>query len=268
MVTPLRHGSIGTEVRTLQLALNAAIGAGLRADGHFGDATDAAVRDYQRRQGLVIDGVAGAKTLATLTGSATPRLLREADLQAAADRLGVPLASVKAVNQVESRGSGFLADGRPVILYERHICFTRLQAAGEPASVLAAAHPDLINAQRGGYAGGAAEWLRLNNAARITGCGGIAREACSWGLFQVMGYHWQALGYASIAEFVQRMGASEGEQLEAFVRFVLADADLHKALKARRWAEFARRYNGPAYKTNLYDIKLQRAYEQFAGEGG
>ena len=27
--------------------------------------------------------------------------------------------------------------------------------------------------------------------------------------------------------------------------------------------EFAKRYNGPAYKENDYDIKLARAYQQF-----
>ena len=48
-------------------------------------------------------------------------MLRESDLIAAADRLDVPLASIKAVNEVESSGRGFLADGRPVILFERHV---------------------------------------------------------------------------------------------------------------------------------------------------
>ncbi|MEG6992119.1 N-acetylmuramidase domain-containing protein, partial [Pseudomonas aeruginosa] len=45
-----------------------------------------------------------------------------------------------------------------------------------------------------------------------------------------------------------------------FVRFIEADPALLKALKGRKWAEFARRYNGPAYARNLYDVKLERAY--------
>ncbi|WP_321838492.1 N-acetylmuramidase domain-containing protein, partial [Pseudomonas kulmbachensis] len=36
------------------------------------------------------------------------------------------------------------------------------------------------------------------------------------------------------------------------------------ALKARKWAEFARLYNGSDYLRNLYDTKLQRAYERHA----
>ncbi|MFO6076311.1 N-acetylmuramidase domain-containing protein, partial [Pseudomonas aeruginosa] len=40
------------------------------------------------------------------------------------------------------------------------------------------------------------------------------------------------------------------------------DPALHKALKARKWADFARLYNGPDYKRNLYDVKLEHAYKQ------
>ena len=58
------------------------------------------------------------------------------------------------------------------------------------------------------------------------------------------------------------MSESEGQQLQAFVRFILADSVLHNALKARKWAKVAELYNGPAYKRNLYDIKLARAYER------
>lgn len=35
------------------------------------------------------------------------------------------------------------------------------------------------------------------------------------------------------------------------------------ALQAKDWAEFARRYNGPAYKENRYDEKLAKAYQKF-----
>ncbi|WP_426772988.1 N-acetylmuramidase domain-containing protein, partial [Pseudomonas aeruginosa] len=38
---------------------------------------------------------------------------------------------------------------------------------------------------------------------------------------------------------------------------------IHKALKSKDWAEFARRYNGPDYKKNNYDVKLAEAYQSF-----
>lgn len=79
-----------------------------------------------------------------------------------------------------------------------------------------------------------------------------------------MGYHWKTLGYASAEAFVIAMERSEDNHLYAFVKFIQADKDLHAALKARKWTEFAKRYNGSAYKENLYDMKLARAYDRHA----
>lgn len=263
----MRNGSIGTEVNTLQRELNAA-GFKITVDGWFGDATEAAIKAIQARAGLVVDGIAGPKTQQALYArTKDKRRLGEKDLIAAAERLGVDLASIKAVNEVESNGNGFLADGRPVILYERHKAFGLLGENGvtaDEAFALAARYPNLINEKRGGYAGGSAEWSRLRSALAIAPAA-VAYGACSWGQYQVMGYHWQRLGYASIEEFVGLMETSEAAQLDAFVRYIEADPVLHKALKARKWAEFARGYNGPAYKANAYDIKLTRAYNRYAG---
>ena len=172
-----------------------------------------------------------------------------------------------AVNQVESRGEGFAANGRPVILFERHVMFERLQANGlseAEADALAAKHPALVNRKAGGYIGGTAEHQRLAQAQQLHAT--AALESASWGLFQIMGYHWQRLGYFDAQHFADTMALSEAAQLDAFVSFIETDTALHKALKGRKWAEFAKRYNGPAYAKNLYDVKLARAYAQFAAE--
>ncbi len=79
-----------------------------------------------------------------------------------------------------------------------------------------------------------------------------------------MGFHWHRLGYASVQALVEDMSAGEPQQFAAFVRFIQTDPVLHKALKGRKWAEFAKLYNGPDYQRNMYDIKLQRAYERHA----
>lgn len=251
------HGSAVTELQRLLTQH----GAHLTVDGWFGQATEAAVLAFQKRVGLVADGIAGDKTLARLRGDQSPRLLRDTDLQQAAEQLGIPLAAIRAVNQVESNGHGFLPDGRPVILFERHIMYRQLKIAQRNADTLAQHYPNLVNPQRGGYAGGSAEWMRLNNASTIDADAAV--DAASWGLFQIMGYHWPRLGYQNSQHYAHSMRQSEGLQLDAFVRFILSDSTLHKALKSRRWAEFARLYNGPAYKENLYDVKLVRAYERF-----
>lgn len=82
------------------------------------------------------------------------------------------------------------------------------------------------------------------------------------GLFQIMGYHWENLGYKSVKDFVRLMHKSEGEHIKAFGRFILSN-NLTKYLKNKNWAGFARRYNGPGYKTNKYDEKLARAYNKY-----
>lgn len=265
-MTALIPGMRNQAVQQLQKALNER-GAGLFVDGHFGDDTEQAVRNYQQRMGLVVDGVAGTKTLATLAGQDTGRLLKQKDLALAAERLGVPLASVLAINSVESKGSGFLSNGKPVILFERHVMYDQLLINGLSAletDELAARYPGVINARPGGYAGGTAEHQRLATARQIHDT--AALESASWGLFQIMGYHWRRLGYSSVQDFAQRMATSEAEQLEAFVRFIEADPVLHKALRDRKWALVAKLFNGPAYAKNLYDVKLARAFAEFSAQ--
>ena len=263
-MTILKHGSLGAEVRELQRMLGVK-GFNAPDTGEYDADTAAAVRAAQVRFGLVVDGIAGPKTLQALQdGVRGPRLLTAADLAAAAQTLGVPLAAIRAVNEVESRGSGFMADGRPVILFERHIMYRQLKAAGRDADALARQFPNLVNEKRGGYVGKAGEHMRLAQAIAIDEACALA--SASWGLFQVMGYHWQRLEYRSVQDFVASMRTSEAAQLEAFVRFVKADPTLLKALRGRKWATFAELFNGPDYKANLYDVKLDRAFDRYQAE--
>ncbi|MBH3411439.1 N-acetylmuramidase domain-containing protein [Pseudomonas putida] len=273
-MTTLRPGDRSQAVRELQLLLNAK-GAKLDTDGAFGDATEAAVRAYQEKVGLVSDGAAGPKTMARLQGLDTGKLLKHSDLVQAAARLGVPVATVYALNEVESQGRGFLDNGKPVILFERHVMFDRLQlvrSAGDDqeqlhqrAEQLAKQVPNLVNPKAGGYIGGSAEHQRLAQARQLDDV--AALESSSWGGFQVMGYHWQRLGYSSVHDFVAAMNRSEADHLEAFVRYIEADANLLKALKAQKWATVAKLYNGPNYQRNLYDVKLERAFERHQDRG-
>lgn len=67
----LKHGERGESVRALQVALNTAgirdaQGQPLPTTGYYGDLTEAAVRQYQTRQGLTDDGKAGNDTLTAL----------------------------------------------------------------------------------------------------------------------------------------------------------------------------------------------------------
>jgi hypothetical protein len=62
----LRKGSKGTVVEKLQELLNTKLGIELKVDGVFGSRTKKAVRNYQKKFGLKVDGVVGPQTWASL----------------------------------------------------------------------------------------------------------------------------------------------------------------------------------------------------------
>ena len=61
----LSYGSSGTEVKKMQQALKA-LGYNVSADGFYGALTQMAVTQFQKRNGLTADGVAGSATLKLL----------------------------------------------------------------------------------------------------------------------------------------------------------------------------------------------------------
>lgn len=78
-----------------------------------------------------------------------------------------------------------------------------------------------------------------------------------------MGFNYHSLGYYDVLEFVCDMKKNEQRQLAAFGKFLEAN-NLLSYLRNHQWAEFARRYNGPGYAKNQYDVKLKKAYNKFA----
>lgn len=256
----LKRGDTGYPVRDLQKKLNE-FGANLIVDGWFGEKTEQAVIQFQLKHNLPPVGQVGPRTQAALQGVNREKLITRQAIITAAELLNVEPAAVGAVAQVESAGSGFFACGRPAILFERHIFYRQLQAESQQlADEVNRLYPHLCSKERGGYIGGSGEYQRFNMAHMLNPQAAI--EACSWGMFQIMGFHWQHLGYTSAKAYKEAMEQSESEHLNALTRFIQADPLLHKALKAKKWADFAKRYNGPAYAENHYDSKLARAYQQ------
>jgi len=181
------------------------------------------------------------------------------DLLSAA--LQVDAAALHAVWSVESARASFQADGRPTILFERHIFWRRLVAYGIDPQIHAAREPGLVSRAPGEYGSAASQHARLARAENIHRA--AARESASWGAFQIMGFHWRALGYDSIDTFVDAMYRDEAAHFDALARFLRLDPRLLPALRAQNWSTFAFAYNGPAYRKNRYDEKLAHAYQQF-----
>lgn len=187
------------------------------------------------------------------------KLLTEQDYQRAAATLGCDVASIKAVAKVESSKSGFFDDGRPVILFEAHQ-FSRLTNHKYDAK-----YPSLSSRRwdRSLYKGGAAEYLRLNQAVTIDR--NAALQSASYGKFQIMGFNYGACGFRNVEDFVNAMNENEGRHLDAFVQFIISN-NMSSALKNHDWVTFARKYNGSGYAINKYDTKLAAAYQTFSKE--
>jgi hypothetical protein len=179
--------------------------------------------------------------------------LRRADFEEIAARLSCEWEAVAAVAEVESGPlGGFGQDGRPIILFERHL-FSRKTNSQYDAS-----HPTISNRTPGGYPRTQAErWTQLEQAYALAP--EEALQSASYGRFQVLGQNFPNLGMANAHDYVAKLARSEKDQLEAFEGFVRANG-LADELQRKDWAGFASRYNGPGYAANQYDTKMAEAY--------
>lgn len=184
------------------------------------------------------------------------KVLTQSDFERAAAALSCEVRAIKAVCEVEAPKGGFLPDGRPTILFERH------QFSKRTARRFDAAHPDISSVKPGGYLGGLPEHGRLERAAKLDR--DAALMSASWGKFQIMGFNHAAAGHPTLQGFINAMHESEGAQLDAFVAFIKDSPGLSRAIRALDWPTFARLYNGENYRINQYDTRLAAAYGRMA----
>lgn len=187
------------------------------------------------------------------------------EIETIARRSGLEPAALLAIAEVESAGKAFANVGgrrEPLIRFEGHY-FDRRLPADKRAAARAAGLADPKAGTVRNPASQAARWTMLAKAAAIDHK--AAHEAVSWGLGQVMGAHWEWLGYASVDALVAEARAGAGGQVALMVRYI-EKAGLAGAIRRHDWAAFARGYNGPDYKRHGYDRKIAAAYVRYAGE--
>ena len=261
----LKLNDSGSDVTALQELL-CKNGYEVAVSGEFDGDTDAAVRNFQRDHNLTVDGLVGNKTMECLRLIDNPLAalsITEADYQRAAAALNVPVAAIKAVKEVETGGrSGFVAEGKPTILFEGHVFWSQLKKAGKSPEKHKAGNADILYSKwtKAYYKSGLEEYTRLERAKKIHESAALC--SASWGLFQIMGFNYTVCKCQSVEEFVEKMCTNEGAQLDLFVLFLKGNG-WDKYLRALDWAGFARHYNGPAYADNQYDVKLRKAYAKY-----
>lgn len=199
--------------------------------------------------------------LERLTNLKAPALTA-ADFEAAAANLGhgVTAKHIRASRIVEAPRGPFDDQGRPSILFERHV-FSRNTV---PKARFDRSHPDISGPAYGpgGYGSFASQWLKLQKAYALDP--EAAFEACSWGAFQVLGENAVALGYPSARAMALELATSEAAHLESFVRFIrhhgLADELARcRAGNPDSCIPFVERYNGIGFRKFAYHIKYAEA---------
>jgi len=184
--------------------------------------------------------------------------LTEQDYQDAARALNCDVPALKAVCNVESAGRGFNANESVKILYEGHL-FHRLTGGRYSATHPTLSYPKWTKQFYGRDQ--SAEWARLLAAMELDKVAAIM--STSWGMFQVLGSNHAACGFKDAADMVKAYATGEPAQLKGFVEFVKFSG-IDDELREHRWADFAKRYNGPAYLTNGYHTKMAAAYARFS----
>lgn len=218
------------------------------------------LKDSGRYSGAV-DGLWGRLTEAGVLLGMTDgpdTALTDADFVASGQRLSCPVAHIKAIAVVEAAGAGF-QDGKPKILPEPHR-FSKATGGRFDKSNPTISYPKW--GSRPYPKTQDARYDVLLKMIRLDVDAGFG--SASYGKFQIMGENFKACGYRSEMEFAFAMARDEATQLIAFEAFIRNNGIL-PALKAGRWDEVARRYNGTAYKKSQYDTKLANAAKRFGG---
>lgn len=194
-----------------------------------------------------------------------------------AKSIGVSYAAFMAFIEVESNGEGF-KNGKIVIQFEPTY-FKKTYKEWKTATT----HSVWIN---NGVGNQTEEWKAFNDAYKISP--NAAMQSCSIGMGQIMGYHFQRLGFKTVGDMwdfakgydciTKTYDNNRGEynQVILIARFIKTDPILLKTLQKLKltmsdFDTIAKRYNGAYYKElaadlgrEPYDKTMFRAYNKYA----
>ncbi len=194
--------------------------------------------------------------------------LTDDDYREVAERLGVEVAAIKAVVDIEAGRAheGFFLPGKPIINFDISMFRRFAGKRGIALSKYTRTHSEVFarpNARKHGSTQ-AAQHVRLAKAMTIDEATAI--EGTFWGMFQLGGFNWKKCGCENMKEFVEKMSSSERAQLDLFAEFI-TNTGLLKHLKAKNWSAFARGYNGPSYAARGYHTRMASAYARHKAAG-
>lgn len=193
----------------------------------------------------------------SFVGAAKP--LDAYDIPRMAHRISVTEDHFRAFFVVEAGGKAFDKSGRPTMLFEPHVFYRCLpKAKRRKAAEAGLAYQKW---RPGEYPSDS--YPRLLRAIQIDE--DAALKACSIGLSQVLVENHLQVGYDSPQEMWQAFMDDEENHVEAMLKFLLANS-IDDDLRAERWENVARVYNGPKYAQNNYHTKMAKAFRQFRAQ--
>ena len=189
--------------------------------------------------------------------------LSDQDYEDVARELGVEIAAIKAVVDIEAgkMHQGFSAPGKPLINFDLSMFRQFARRNGVNLSPYTRSH-SIVFARPDSRRYGSqqnAQHERLKAAMTIDRNSAI--QGTFWGMFQIGGFNWKLCGCKSIDEFVKKMSRSERDQLELFARFI-ENSGMADDIRKKKWLNFALKYNGPKARSRGYHTRLAAAYKR------
>lgn len=205
----------------------------------------------------------------------TAKKLEDVDLPRIGAEIGIGEDPLHALIEVETRGTGFDKQGRVLMLFEPHVFYRVLRklpgTSGSDKLTEAVEQGLAYRKWRRDYP--ADSYPRLLRAMEIDET--AALKAASWGLPQILGENHAAAGFDSPQEMVSAFADDEDVQLQAMIKFLVAnhiDDDLRRIQRlaeagkiptAADWVPVVRVYNGAGYADNNYHNRAAKAFAKW-----
>ena len=170
---------------------------------------------------------------------------------------GMDTASLLSIISVETPGQGFDSKTGKILIQFEPSWFKK-KAPYAPSGLWSVNKVDVQSK----------EWLAFNDA--FSKDADAAMQSTSIGLGQLMGFHYQRLGYRTVGDMWDDAKKGIENQINQLVKFINTDNNLKIALMNEDWRTVATIYNGSGYEQlalkyhrKPYDESMRDAYEQF-----
>ena len=166
----------------------------------------------------------------------------------------IDTAALLAIISVETPGQGFDAKTGKILIQFEPVWYRR-KAPYAPSGLWSVNKVDVQ----------VKEWLAFNDA--FAKNADAAMQATSIGLGQIMGFHFDRLGYKTVGAMWDDAKKGIEQQVKQLVTFIQSDPNLQSAIEHHNWTDVAEIYNGKGfrelaakYRRTPYDKALEDAY--------